>query len=208
MSRSVRRASEVDRRRPLIVRQQGDGVHGRQPATRPPAAGRASRGENTSSSPSGRVRGVRNCFANKIRGCHPCRHCTFSLPGRQTPGVAIRARPGFARAGSEPCRFCERTHHDHAQQRVSFAPFGRSERIAATGGNQILASCRRTSAIASGPSCNRWSWSKGTSCYEANAPVEHVYFIDQGMISVVSDMQNGDSIEVGTIGNEGMAGNG
>jgi CRP-like cAMP-binding protein len=37
-------------------------------------------------------------------------------------------------------------------------------------------------------------------------PVEHVYFMDQGMISVVSNMRNGDSIEVGTIGTEGMAG--
>jgi CRP-like cAMP-binding protein len=36
--------------------------------------------------------------------------------------------------------------------------------------------------------------------------VEHVYFIDQGMISVVSIMRNGAVIEVGTIGSEGMAG--
>jgi CRP-like cAMP-binding protein len=47
---------------------------------------------------------------------------------------------------------------------------------------------------------------QGHVLYEPGVPFEYVYFIDQGMISVVSVMQNGSSIEVGTIGNEGMAG--
>jgi CRP-like cAMP-binding protein len=47
---------------------------------------------------------------------------------------------------------------------------------------------------------------QGRILYEANTPVEQVYFLEQGMISVVSVMQNGATIEVGTIGNEGMAG--
>lgn len=47
---------------------------------------------------------------------------------------------------------------------------------------------------------------QGQIVYEASLPIDHVYFIDQGMISVVSFMRNGDSIEVGTIGNEGMIG--
>jgi CRP-like cAMP-binding protein len=47
---------------------------------------------------------------------------------------------------------------------------------------------------------------QGTVLYEPNRPVEEVYFMDQGMISVVSIMQSGATIEVGTIGNEGMAG--
>jgi CRP-like cAMP-binding protein len=42
--------------------------------------------------------------------------------------------------------------------------------------------------------------------YEPNQPVQHAYFVEIGMISVVSVMQDGDSIEVGTIGKEGMAG--
>ncbi len=37
-------------------------------------------------------------------------------------------------------------------------------------------------------------------------PIEYAYFPEQGMISVVSVMQDGDSIEIGTIGREGMAG--
>src|SRR5207249_1381864 len=48
--------------------------------------------------------------------------------------------------------------------------------------------------------------SQGQILYEASAPIDHVYFIDQGMISVVSTMHDGSSIEVGTIGSEGMAG--
>jgi CRP-like cAMP-binding protein len=47
---------------------------------------------------------------------------------------------------------------------------------------------------------------QGAVLYESHAPLEHVYFVEQGMISVVSNMQNGASIEVGTIGREGMAG--
>ena len=42
--------------------------------------------------------------------------------------------------------------------------------------------------------------------YEPNVPIRHAYFPEQGMISVVSLMQDGNSIEVGTIGQEGMAG--
>lgn len=41
---------------------------------------------------------------------------------------------------------------------------------------------------------------------EPNHPIEHAYFPESGMISVVSIMNDGDSIEVGTIGREGMSG--
>jgi CRP-like cAMP-binding protein len=47
---------------------------------------------------------------------------------------------------------------------------------------------------------------QGHVLYEANMPVDQVYFVDQGMISVVSIMKNGATIEVGTIGIEGLAG--
>lgn len=47
---------------------------------------------------------------------------------------------------------------------------------------------------------------QGQILHDSNQPVDHVYFVDHGMISVVSRMQNGSTIEVGTIGNEGMAG--
>jgi CRP-like cAMP-binding protein len=42
--------------------------------------------------------------------------------------------------------------------------------------------------------------------YEPNQPAGHAYFPELGMISIVSIMKDGSSIEVGTIGKEGMAG--
>jgi len=47
---------------------------------------------------------------------------------------------------------------------------------------------------------------QGHVLYEPSAAIENVYFVDQGMISVVSLMHDGSSIEVGTIGSEGMVG--
>jgi len=41
---------------------------------------------------------------------------------------------------------------------------------------------------------------------EPNEPIEFAYFPESGMISIVSIMNDGDSIEVGTIGREGMSG--
>lgn len=41
--------------------------------------------------------------------------------------------------------------------------------------------------------------------YEPNAPVRYAYFPTDGVISMVSDMEEG-TVEVGTIGREGMAG--
>jgi CRP-like cAMP-binding protein len=42
--------------------------------------------------------------------------------------------------------------------------------------------------------------------FEPNAPIEHVYFPENAVVSVISIMESGSSIEVGTIGREGMAG--
>lgn len=44
------------------------------------------------------------------------------------------------------------------------------------------------------------------SLYRANKPIEFVYFIEAGVGSLVNTMANGDSAEVGTIGNEGVVG--
>lgn len=42
--------------------------------------------------------------------------------------------------------------------------------------------------------------------YEADQPIEHVYFPLDGVASLVSTMKNGQSAEIGTIGNEGIVG--
>jgi len=42
--------------------------------------------------------------------------------------------------------------------------------------------------------------------YDADTPIEYVWFIETGVGSLVTTMENGDAAEVGTIGNEGMVG--
>jgi CRP-like cAMP-binding protein len=42
--------------------------------------------------------------------------------------------------------------------------------------------------------------------YEADVPIEFVWFIESGVASLVNTMVNGDAAEVGTIGNEGIVG--
>jgi CRP-like cAMP-binding protein len=45
----------------------------------------------------------------------------------------------------------------------------------------------------------------GMTVYEADQPISHVYFVCAGIISMVSRMQEG-TVEVGTVGREGMSG--
>jgi CRP-like cAMP-binding protein len=42
--------------------------------------------------------------------------------------------------------------------------------------------------------------------YQEDEPIEHVYFPLNGVMSLVSQMEDGRGVEVATIGNEGMAG--
>jgi CRP-like cAMP-binding protein len=44
------------------------------------------------------------------------------------------------------------------------------------------------------------------SLYRANEPIEVIYFIENGVASLVNTMANGAAAEVATIGNEGMVG--
>ena len=44
------------------------------------------------------------------------------------------------------------------------------------------------------------------SLYQADTPIEFVWFIETGVGSLVNTLANGDAAEVGTIGNEGIVG--
>jgi CRP-like cAMP-binding protein len=72
--------------------------------------------------------------------------------------------------------------------------------------NQILSTLPSEEWRRVQPHLERFELEQGFILYETNLPIDHVYFVDEGMISVVSIMHDGDSIEVGTIGNEGLAG--
>jgi CRP-like cAMP-binding protein len=47
---------------------------------------------------------------------------------------------------------------------------------------------------------------RGDVVYRANGPINHVYFPRTGILSMVVDMEDGGTVEVGTIGREGMVG--
>jgi len=42
--------------------------------------------------------------------------------------------------------------------------------------------------------------------YDVNEPIEYVYFPENGVVSLLTIMENGSAVEVATIGNEGMVG--
>ncbi|MFY9719151.1 MAG: Crp/Fnr family transcriptional regulator [Candidatus Cybelea sp.] len=46
---------------------------------------------------------------------------------------------------------------------------------------------------------------RGATLYEVGAKVEHLYFIESGLVSVVKPMQDGRTVEIGSIGREGVA---
>ena len=39
-----------------------------------------------------------------------------------------------------------------------------------------------------------------------NVPIERVYFLEEGVASIISEQEGGDQVEVGLFGREGMSG--
>jgi CRP-like cAMP-binding protein len=56
------------------------------------------------------------------------------------------------------------------------------------------------------PHLTKGEWENKQPLYEAGRPIEHVYFPIDGVASLVLIMEDGFSVEVGTIGSEGMVG--
>lgn len=54
--------------------------------------------------------------------------------------------------------------------------------------------------------CDKVHLEQRTVVYKANADIEEVYFPLSGMVSLVISSAQGQTVEIGTIGNEGMAG--
>ena len=42
--------------------------------------------------------------------------------------------------------------------------------------------------------------------YDIDRPLEHIYFVDEGMVSIVSAALDGAAVETGTVGREGFVG--
>jgi CRP-like cAMP-binding protein len=47
---------------------------------------------------------------------------------------------------------------------------------------------------------------RGAIVYRANQEIEHVYFPEDAVVAMVDTMEDGRTVEVGIIGNEGMVG--
>lgn len=47
---------------------------------------------------------------------------------------------------------------------------------------------------------------RGQTLYEVDAPIQHVYFVNRGIVSLVKTMRDGRTVEIGAVGNEGVAG--
>lgn len=50
------------------------------------------------------------------------------------------------------------------------------------------------------------SLQRGDTLYKTNDRIKHVYFVNEAVVSLVTHMEEGMSVEVGLVGNEGMVG--
>ena len=48
--------------------------------------------------------------------------------------------------------------------------------------------------------------SRGDQLYDRGTPVEYVHFITEGMVSLVHDFNDGETVEIATVGREGVSG--
>src|SRR2546425_6060492 len=81
-----------------------------------------------------------------------------------------------------------------------------SRRFVIPGQNRLLSALSRDLQIRLLPRMEKISLSIRQVLYEADTLIAHVYFPVSGVMSVVIALKNGESVEVATIGNEGMVG--
>lgn len=56
------------------------------------------------------------------------------------------------------------------------------------------------------PLLERTDYARGRVLYDPERPIEHVHFVEEGIISVLSLMRDGSAIETATIGRDGLIG--
>jgi CRP-like cAMP-binding protein len=72
--------------------------------------------------------------------------------------------------------------------------------------NKILAALNNSEAQGFFPQLERVSLTQGQIIYEADNRIEYVYFPETAVFSMLCEMENGDTVEVGPVGDEGMVG--
>jgi CRP-like cAMP-binding protein len=76
----------------------------------------------------------------------------------------------------------------------------------ATVKNQILTAIKQEDFDEFFPDLRLISLSLRQVLHEIGRPFDHVYFIEEGLASILTSMQNGSTVEVGMVGAEGMVG--
>lgn len=79
-------------------------------------------------------------------------------------------------------------------------------RFVAPGQNRLLSAMSREVQLRLLPRMEKVSLAIRHVLYEADTPITHVWFPLSGVVSLVLTMRDGTSVEVGTVGNEGMVG--
>src|ERR1044071_349523 len=72
--------------------------------------------------------------------------------------------------------------------------------------NELLAALPRGAYLRLLPHLESVSLSLGTSLYNSGESIEHVYFPEDALVSLVTHMSDGATVEVGLIGRDGMVG--
>jgi CRP-like cAMP-binding protein len=72
--------------------------------------------------------------------------------------------------------------------------------------NKILAALDNLEAQSFFSQLERVSLTQGEVIYQAETPIEYVYFPETAIFSMLAEMENGDTVEVGPVGNEGLVG--
>jgi CRP-like cAMP-binding protein len=72
--------------------------------------------------------------------------------------------------------------------------------------NRLLSALPREVLDRLWPDLHRVSWSARQSLYEIGTPIEHVYFSEEGIASIIAIMADGSTSEVGMTGIEGVVG--
>ena len=74
-------------------------------------------------------------------------------------------------------------------------------------GNKLLSALQPAEMSRLHPMLTRVRWVNGQGLHEAGECIEHVFFVEQGFASIVSQADDGgNGVEVGLIGREGMVG--
>ena len=81
-----------------------------------------------------------------------------------------------------------------------------SRRFVAPGQNRLLSALSRDLQIRLLPRMEKLNLPIRQMLYEPGAPITHIYFPLSGVVSLVIALRGGESVEVATIGNEGIVG--